>query len=220
MPKTLMQQAREFTEASGTQWPAEPRVMTQDEIDFVTRMVVDELLELGSTVYDSELNKSKLIQTVRDAKSLPKESEPRMEDMADSLADIIYYSANAAAKVGYDLDSILEEVHEANMRKRGPDGIFIKNASGKVLKPKGWCPPDIKSVMSAEKRKKHVTFDAPDIQHVPIKRPGTEVFSLPYPGKDRISDRVAQLNRMLMTVGAYMLAVMVIKFYKENVVEN
>lgn len=193
-----MKQAREFTEASGTQWPAEPRLMTQDEADFIIKMVMDELLELGSCFYDAELNKSKMMEAVRDAKSLPKESEPRMEDMADSLGDVVYYCANAAAKVGYDLDAVLEEIHEANMRKRGPDGVFIKNEMGKVLKPAGFVPPNIKRVLA--------------------KRPGTEVFAEEYQDPERVSARVHPMNQLVLMICLYVTTVFMIKFYHENVI--
>jgi predicted HAD superfamily Cof-like phosphohydrolase len=42
-----------------------------------------------------------------------------------------------------DLDKAVALVHQANMRKLGPDGEPILRADGKVLKPDGWVPADL-----------------------------------------------------------------------------
>lgn len=49
------------------------------------------------------------------------------------------------------------EVHLANMRKLGPDGLPIKREDGKVMKPEGWKPPDIQRVLDEQIRR----FDYP-----------------------------------------------------------
>ncbi len=52
----------------------------------------------------------------------------------------LYY---IAATRDINLDAAITAVHEANMRKLGPDGKPILRADGKVMKPVGWAKPDM-----------------------------------------------------------------------------
>ena len=56
-----------------------------------------------------------------------------------------------------DAMHVFAEVHLANMRKLGPDGLPIHRADGKVMKPEGWKPPDIQRVLDEQARR----FDYP-----------------------------------------------------------
>jgi predicted HAD superfamily Cof-like phosphohydrolase len=56
------------------------------------------------------------------------------------LCDVIYVAYGAAVEFGVDLGPFWEEVHESNLAKvAGP-----VREDGKVLKPRGWRPPNIK----------------------------------------------------------------------------
>lgn len=141
----MMQRARQFTEAAGDAWPTDgPQVMTLQEVDFLCKMVVDEMLEMYATVTDPEDAKTKLTEHVKNAKTIEKEPFPTPESQADAAVDIMYYIVNAAAKKGMDLDAVFDEVHQANMRKADPKtGKFVRREDGKVLKPDNWTPPDV-----------------------------------------------------------------------------
>ena len=89
---------------------------------------------------------------IKDSKDLPQEvyakdgSEEykKIADQADALIDVYYYSQNAACKKGINLSSIFGMVHAANMAKRDPiSGTFLKREDGKIIKPKGWQPPNV-----------------------------------------------------------------------------
>ena len=41
---------------------------------------------------------------------------------------------------------VWDEVARSNLQKIGPDGKVHKREDGKVMKPEGWTPPDIKSL--------------------------------------------------------------------------
>lgn len=56
-----------------------------------------------------------------------------------------------------DAMHVFAEVHLANMRKLGPDGLPLKREDGKVMKPVGWTPPEIKRVLADQARR----FDYP-----------------------------------------------------------
>ena len=65
--------------------------------------------------------------------------------IADALADVVYVAYGTALTYGIDLDAVLEEVHRSNMTKTAnPDG-------GKVLKGRGYSPPDVLRVLSSQR---------------------------------------------------------------------
>jgi len=72
-----------------------------------------------------------------------------VENIAKELADIIYIVCGTAASYGIPLDKVFAEVHKSNMAKL-VDGKPVRRADGKILKPDGWRPPDIKSILWSE----------------------------------------------------------------------
>ena len=74
------------------------------------------------------------------------EEEDDLVEVADALADIIYIACGTAVSYGIPLDKIFEEVHRSNMSKL-VDGKPIYREDGKVMKPEGWTPPDIESII-------------------------------------------------------------------------
>lgn len=74
------------------------------------------------------------------------EADNDIVEVADALADIIYIACGTAASYGIDLDEVFKEVHRSNMAKL-VDGKVIRRADGKIQKPEGWTPPDIKGVL-------------------------------------------------------------------------
>jgi predicted HAD superfamily Cof-like phosphohydrolase len=69
-------------------------------------------------------------------------------DAADAIADLLYVVYGTAVEMGLDADALVQEVHAANMRKLDGDGKPILREDGKVLKPDGWVPPNIKGVLN------------------------------------------------------------------------
>jgi predicted HAD superfamily Cof-like phosphohydrolase len=67
-------------------------------------------------------------------------------EIADALADMVYIAYGTAVAYGIRLDKVFEEVHSSNMSKL-VDGKVIRREDGKILKPAGWTPPDINSVL-------------------------------------------------------------------------
>lgn len=60
-----------------------------------------------------------------------------LEGFADGLVDLVYVVLGTAVKAGIPFDILWDEVHAANMKKKGSK----IDASGKVTKPQGWKPP-------------------------------------------------------------------------------
>jgi len=146
---------REFTRACGQPTPNTPQVMNRAEVAFITKMVLDELLELNATVMSPQEAKDSMAQMLKIAKNCPQMRTTNMAEVvgeqADALVDIWYYSLNCAAKKGINLTSVFDLVHAANMRKVNPaTGMCIKRADGKIQKPAGWFPPNITKEMQRQ----------------------------------------------------------------------
>ena len=108
---------RRFSNQNGElDLPIHPQPMGWNQIQFLRKMINDELNELES-------------------------SGSRAEQM-DALADMVYYIYNAADKVGTNLDPFVLLAHKYNMMKRFPDGEFHTREDGKIIKPPGFNPPD------------------------------------------------------------------------------
>lgn len=152
---TRSEQVKQFTEqSSGRTLPTHPRKMTRQEVEFLIRMNLGELMELLVTVLDGQENVIQVMHTLIDKAEVPtfqaegKDDVEIMAEQADALVDIDYYNLNGAAKVGFNEDDVFAEVQRANMNKKSPiDGQFHRNNDGKVLKPEGWREPDIKAVI-------------------------------------------------------------------------
>tara|TARA_Y100001960_G_scaffold86684_1_gene92885 strand:- start:510 stop:884 length:375 start_codon:yes stop_codon:yes gene_type:complete len=67
--------------------------------------------------------------------------DKNLEEVADSLTDILYVAYGAGHAFGIDLDKCFDEVQRSNMSKLGTDGRPIYNEDGKVMKgPKYFKP--------------------------------------------------------------------------------
>ncbi|GMI02409.1 hypothetical protein TrVE_jg2881 [Triparma verrucosa] len=153
--KSDAEHVREFTAGAGQPTPNKPVPMDETEVDFITKMVLDEVMELLATVYTPEVAKKKMCDMIGASKDIAKENydhleTPRLQSLhqaaaqADALVDVYYYMQNAACKKGMNLSAIFQMVHGANMAKRDPaTGQFIKRADGKIIKPAGWKAPDV-----------------------------------------------------------------------------
>lgn len=75
------------------------------------------------------------------------EEKADLVEIADALADIIYIACGTAVSYGIPLDRIFDEVHYSNMAKL-VDGKVIRRDDGKVQKPAGWQPPNIKKILT------------------------------------------------------------------------
>jgi predicted HAD superfamily Cof-like phosphohydrolase len=65
-------------------------------------------------------------------------------EQLDALIDILVVTIGAIHSAGYDAEGAWKEVMSTNFAKIGEDGKVRKREDGKVLKPVGWLPPDLK----------------------------------------------------------------------------
>ena len=68
--------------------------------------------------------------------------------VADALGDLIYVVLGSAVEHGIEIEPVFDEIHRSNMTKKGGH----KNEFGKWVKPPGWQPPDIATVLAEQQR--------------------------------------------------------------------
>lgn len=64
-------------------------------------------------------------------------------DWVHELTDLLYVTYGAILACGVDADAVFAEVHRANLSKAGGP----RRADGKILKPPGWQPADVRGVI-------------------------------------------------------------------------
>lgn len=73
-------------------------------------------------------------------------------EMLDALIDMLVVTIGAIHSMGADAEGAWKEVMRTNFAKIDKDtGKVRKREDGKVLKPVGWEPPDLKSFLLKEK---------------------------------------------------------------------
>ena len=77
-------------------------------------------------------------------------------EIADALTDILYVTYGAGHAFGIDLDTCFTEVHRSNMSKLGIDGKPIYRQDGKVLKGRGYTPPQLAKIIQAKIQGDHI----------------------------------------------------------------
>lgn len=71
------------------------------------------------------------------------------EDLLDADADIAVVTVGAIRSQGADIQGALNEVTKKNLEKF-PGGKAVLNDHGKIVKPAGWTPPNLKPFICEE----------------------------------------------------------------------
>jgi predicted HAD superfamily Cof-like phosphohydrolase len=67
------------------------------------------------------------------------------EELLDFFLDLAYVAIGGAIAMGANVEGAWSEVQRANMGKVDPvTGKLMRDANGKVTKPAGWRPPNLK----------------------------------------------------------------------------
>ena len=117
---------RDFHKAFGQRVGETPELPEKDERELRKKLLAEEYTEYVVAEYNNDL-----------------------VEIADALADIIYIACGTAVSYGIPLDRIFAEVHRSNMAKL-VDGKVVRRSDGKVQKPDGWTPPDIKAILTSK----------------------------------------------------------------------
>lgn len=68
-------------------------------------------------------------------------------EIADACADLKWVIEGLEVTLNIPQQKVWDEVARSNLAKISSNGKVIKREDGKVLKPDGWTPPDIKSIL-------------------------------------------------------------------------
>jgi NTP pyrophosphatase (non-canonical NTP hydrolase) len=69
-------------------------------------------------------------------------------DELDACMDMIWVILGYCYMRGWDVEGAWNEVARSNLAKINPEtGKVIKREDGKVLKPEGWTPPELKQFL-------------------------------------------------------------------------
>jgi predicted HAD superfamily Cof-like phosphohydrolase len=73
------------------------------------------------------------------------------EEILDALTDILVVTIGAMHSAGFDAEGAWKEVMSTNFAKIDrKTGKVVKREDGKVLKPDGWTPPNLKPFIVKE----------------------------------------------------------------------
>ena len=75
-----------------------------------------------------------------------------MVEIADACADLKWVIEGLEHTLKIPQQEVWDEVARSNLAKISDDGKVHKREDGKVLKPEGWTPPDIKSIIKRKKK--------------------------------------------------------------------
>jgi predicted HAD superfamily Cof-like phosphohydrolase len=70
-----------------------------------------------------------------------------MVEIADACADLKWVIEGLENTLNIPQQEVWNEVSRSNLAKISENGKVLKRQDGKVLKPEGWTPPDIKSII-------------------------------------------------------------------------
>jgi predicted HAD superfamily Cof-like phosphohydrolase len=70
-----------------------------------------------------------------------------MIEIADACADLKWVIEGLEHTLKIPQQEVWDEVARSNLAKISENGKVMKREDGKVLKPEGWTPPDIKRIL-------------------------------------------------------------------------
>jgi predicted HAD superfamily Cof-like phosphohydrolase len=144
------EQVREFHDVMGIENRASLGVPDTETIRLRCRLVIEEAFELiaaslhGDASDDVESHLDVALELIENWPTAPD-----IIEVADALADLDYVVAGSRLAYGITRKPVADEVHRSNMAK-APNGVVIRDAKKKVLKPPGWTPPDIRKALGLE----------------------------------------------------------------------
>lgn len=100
-------------------------------------------IELAVKLIEEEVN-DELLPAVR---AIVGGQHADLVEILDGAVDAVYVIYQLCNTLGLPFDEAFAEVHRSNMTKKSPDGTVHYREDGKVLKPHGWTPPNIRAII-------------------------------------------------------------------------
>ncbi|WP_420644614.1 hypothetical protein [Candidatus Leptofilum sp.] len=130
---TNAQKIVEFHAAVGAPVPETPRVPPLEIMKLRQKLLQEEFAEATEAL--------EKLTAVLETNNPPQPTD--VTDWVHELADLLYVTYGAILACGVDPDPIFAEVHRANLSKAGGP----RREDGKILKPPGWLPADVRGVI-------------------------------------------------------------------------
>jgi HAD superfamily hydrolase (TIGR01509 family) len=137
-PDSNARRIRQFHAAVGPPMPSSPTLRDPDYMALRQRLIEEEYEEV-TAVYQHLIAQQRAGEPLDPVESLT--------PLAHELADLLYVVYGALESCGVDADAVFAEVHRANLQKAGGP----RREDGKILKPPGWRPADVRGVLAGQK---------------------------------------------------------------------
>lgn len=118
------------------------------------RLIYEELMEFGRAIgiqgladCSQEEFEARVKKTLN-AIEIMAGFQTNLVEAADALGDIDYVTQGSNLVFGFPAESVVEEIHRANMSKLGADGKPIYDEHGKIQKGPNYRKPDVLAVLS------------------------------------------------------------------------
>jgi predicted HAD superfamily Cof-like phosphohydrolase len=106
------------------------------------------MLASGQTTGIENIDQYRLYHTLIKEEVQELEDSTTREDDVDALIDILVVTIGALHSIGVDAEGAWREVHASNMAKiDAGTGVVLRREDGKILKPEGWQPPNLKQYL-------------------------------------------------------------------------
>ena len=128
---------REFHAAVGAPLPESLTMRDADHLALRHKLIEEEYEEV-TAVYQKIITALQAGETLNPVEALT--------PLAHELADLLYVVYGAIESFGIDADAVFREVHRVNLQKAGGP----RREDGKILKPPGWQPADVKAVIEKQ----------------------------------------------------------------------
>jgi predicted HAD superfamily Cof-like phosphohydrolase len=137
-------QVKEFHEKFGVKDLEKPGIPDPAKIRLRAKLIFEEYTEMMKSLgFESSVLYEHMAEL--DAWD-PDPAKVDLVEFADATGDLKYVIAGAELSFGIDGEPISAEIHRTNMAKVGGG----TRDDGKIRKPVGWMPPDIKTLLYAQ----------------------------------------------------------------------
>jgi predicted HAD superfamily Cof-like phosphohydrolase len=133
---TNAQKIKEFHDAVGSPVPEKPVLPSLATLALRHRLIQEEYEE----VTEAWEKLTAVLQTNNPAQPAD------LTNWVHELADLLYVTYGAILACGVDADAVFAELHRANLSKAGGP----LRADGKLLKPPGWQPANVRGVIEQQ----------------------------------------------------------------------
>lgn len=145
--RTSYEMTREFHEAMGLAIADSPTPLEPDALLRRLTLIGEEVGELVAALCGFNVAQTNIVSAhlVSSFAAYASAARPASDlQIAKELVDVHVVVSGTAIEAGIPEDAVYEEVHRTNMAKvDGP-----RREDGKVLKPEGWLPPDIATILN------------------------------------------------------------------------